>query len=145
MDNRKFIPVENVLNIYDTHRLWYSLMEYYNGYELSTDGYIRSMKHRKKYPFGIMITPKKNKDGTIKNPEDPIFELSNNNNERVQVHHSDLINIVKNQTHAISGYPRYTYIGDANPRNDRRFVKKQQNKQLNDNERKIPKFTIIKE
>lgn len=63
------------MNIYDD-RLWYYIPGF-NGYEVSNDGYVRSMKHWRKYPYGILIKPK-----SINNGE-AIFELSNDNNERI--------------------------------------------------------------
>ena len=61
MGKRKnFIGVEDVLNIFDTNRVWYYIPGF-NGYELSSDGYLRSMKHYRRYPYGILIQPVKRK------------------------------------------------------------------------------------
>ena len=57
-----YTPVEYVLNPYDD-RLWYYIPGF-NGYELSNDYYIRSMKHYRKYPFGILLEPVKKADGS---------------------------------------------------------------------------------
>ena len=50
----KFIPIESVLDINDQNIWWYYIPGF-NGYELSSNGLVRSMKHFKKYPFGILI------------------------------------------------------------------------------------------
>lgn len=142
----KYIAVENVLYIYDMNRVWFHLQGY-NGYELSNDGYIRSMKHHKKYPYGILLQPKKNNKGIVITPDDPVFELSNDQNERVSLHLSELIAIANNDPFKnCSGYPRYTIARDIQSRNDRNFVKKKQRVQPLDNTNKFfPKFNIIKD
>ena len=123
-DSRKYVAVENCLNVSDPSRVW-MYIKGFNGYELSTDNIIRSMKHYKQYPYGILISPKKDKDGNIVHPEDPIFELSDDNNNRKKIALSQLIEIVKN-SESKPGYPRYTWHQDISPRNDRHFVKKEQ-------------------
>lgn len=139
----KFILVENALNIYD-ERLWYYIPGY-NGYEISSDGYIRSMKHYRKYPFGILIQPKKRK-GKVINPQDPIFVLTNNQNERVDIPLSHIIKLAKSNEYTITGYPRRTYQTDIAPRNQRYFIKNKANSQQADKTiTKSPKFTIIRD
>lgn len=135
-----FIPLEQFLNPEDDRLFYY--IPGFNGYEISNDGYIRSMKHYKKYPFGILIQPKKNKNGKVTNPNDPIFELSNNNNERIIIKRSELWNLAFGNKDQIAGYPRRTYITDTSSRNQRIFVKKKPKPQLS-NSIIIPKFTII--
>ena len=140
----RFTLVEDVMNVYDENRLWYYL-EGYNGYELSNDNYIRSMKHYKKYPFGILIQPKKNKSGDIISPEDPIYEMSNNNNERCTLHLSEIRYIAQHPKYQVTGYPRKTYNLDISSRNQRCFIKKKQSTPPGFNtEHFSPKFTIIK-
>ena len=46
---RKYTPVENCLNIYEP-RYWFYIPGF-NGYELSNDGFVRSMKHYRRYPY----------------------------------------------------------------------------------------------
>ena len=123
-DYRKYAAVENYLNVADPNRLWMPICGY-NGYEISTDHIIRSMKHYKQYPYGILITPKKDKNGNVIHPENPTFELSDDNNNRKTISLSDILEIVKN-IKQIPGYPRYTWQQDISPRNDRHFVKKEQ-------------------
>lgn len=151
-DSRRYIPVEAVLPIY-CDRLWYYIPGF-NGYEISNDGYVRSMKHYRAYPFGILIQPKKDKDGNIIDPEDPIFELSDNNNERHAIHRSQLIYLSKNNKLIVNGYPRSTIITDRSSRNDRHFVVR---KGKGDQDLKLPntnynkdtthyvKFTIVQD
>lgn len=61
----KFTLVEDILGVYND-RVWYYIL-HYNGYEISNDGYIRSMKHYRKYPFGLLIEPKKDRKGNTTN------------------------------------------------------------------------------
>lgn len=124
-DYRKYAAVENFFNPFDSSRLWMAITGY-NGYELSNDHYVRSMKHYRQYPYGLLITPKKDKNGEILHPEDPIFELSDNNNNRCNLKLSEIINIVNKNKNNMPGYPRYTWQQDISPRNDRHFVKKEQ-------------------
>lgn len=139
-----FTLVEDVLGI-DNDRLWYWL-EGFNGYEVSNDGYVRSMKHYHKYPFGLLIQPKKDKKGNIIHPEDPTYELSNNNNERVAIKLSQLLYIARNTKYHMTGYPRKTCITDIAPRNQRIFIKKQiKTLPSFNNEPYYPKYRIIEE
>ena len=136
-----FILVENVLNVWDDNRLWFYIPGF-NGYEVSNDGFLRSMKHYKRYHFGILIQPKKNRKGQIINPEDPMYELSNNDNERVNLRLSQIQYLARTNNRQITGYPRKTYISDSNPRNSRIFIKKDIN---HNKELFFPKFNIIHE
>ena len=140
----KLTLVEDVLNLSDD-RYWFYIPGY-NGYEVSNDKYIRSMKHYKKYPFGILIQPKKDKKGQIIHPNDPIYELSNNQNERVSIHLSEIIHLSKTNEYHITGYPRRTCITDISPRNQRYFIKNKSKQSQADKINIIfPKFTIIPE
>lgn len=138
MNTRKFTPIESYLNIADPNRLW-MYIKGYNGYELSNDGFVRSMKHYIQYPYGILITPKKDKDGKVLHPEDPIFELSDDNNNRKKLSLSQITEIVKNSEDK-PGYPRFTWQQDISPRNDRHFVKKEQKYAPLDNEVRYSAF-----
>lgn len=133
--SKKYTPIEDVLNIYEP-RYWYYIPGF-NGYEISNDSLIRSMKHKFKYPYGILIKPIKEKS----NSQDLLFELSNNDNERKKIRLSEIIHLAQTNPYVVSGYPKPTYIGDGNPRNDRHFVKKKQVPVL-DNTRFMPKFTV---
>ena len=141
-DSRKYVGIEQVLNIYEPSRVWYYIPGY-NGYEVSNDGYLRSMKHYRRYPYGIMINPIKMKDGSIRCPQDPIFELSDNNNERQRIHLSQLMHLALTNPYTVSGYPRATIITDTSSRNDRHFVKKSIKIPPIDNTAHYAKFTII--
>lgn len=68
------IPIETIINIYDTSILWSDLGPQYKGYQLSNTGIIRSMKFPKKYPYGILL-----------NTKDNIAKLSNSLNQTEQV------------------------------------------------------------
>lgn len=135
----KFIPIESVLDINDQNIWWYYIPGF-NGYELSSNGLVRSMKHFKKYPFGILI---KTRDKV--RSEDPSFELSDNNNERVIIRLSQLQHLARTNPYAVQGYPRRTICTDIAPRNMRAFIKKQIKVQPLDNTTRFPKFTVIDE
>lgn len=136
----KFIPVEDVLDVNDPNRWWFYIPGF-NGYEISNDGYIRSMKHFMKYPYGILIKKKKD-HGT-----DPSYELSDNNNERKVIRLSQIQYLAKTNPYAVSGYPRRTNISDIASRNQRCFVKNsiQTVPVDKDNMLYYPKFTVIDE
>lgn len=139
---KRFTLVEEVLDV-NADRYWYYIPGF-NGYEISNDGYIRSMKHYKKYPFGLLIQPKKNRDGII-HPEDPIYELSNNNNERTSVNFSKIRNLAETNKYHITGYPRRTNIIDIASRNQRCCIKQKQVPSQIDKTLIYPKFTIIED
>lgn len=105
---RRYCAIEEVLNVYEP-RSWYSIPGY-RGYEVSNDHYVRSMKHFKKYPFGIMITPKN------KGSNNPIFTLSNDNDVRISISLSEIIDLVNNNPIEV-GYPRATIITNRSSRN----------------------------
>ena len=128
-----FIEVADVLG-FDPQRLWYYI-EGFNGYEISNDGYIRSMKHYKKYPTGMLIRPK-TKDGQT-------FELSDDYNRRIKISKSELWNIAMNSKYVQAGYPRSTHISDNASRNIKAFLPPQP--KYEGRTGIIPKFTIIKE
>lgn len=135
----KFVGVEQVLNIND-NRLWYYIPGF-NGYEISNDNFIRSMKHFKKYPYGILIRAKRDINGNIIHPENPIYELSNNNNKRISLHLSDIINLAQTNQQIVQGYPRRTYQTDISSRNQRCTI---QRDIVNNKEVRHVKFTINK-
>ena len=132
----KPVPVESFLDIRDQNRWWFYIPGF-NGYEISNDGYVRSMKHFKRYPFGMLIRPK-----ARANENDPTFELTNNDNERVAVRLSQLSYLAKNNPYGVSGFPRLTCITDIAPRNQRAFIKKKITTPPVDNTARYPKFTI---
>lgn len=127
----RFIEVKDVLGL-NNERLWFYINNF-NGYEVSLDGYLRSMKHWKQYPTGILLKPVQTKsDGT------QIFELSNDNNERVRITIPELLDIALSDAYKHSGYPRKTIVADMSSRNIRAFI--------TDKEHCImPQFTVKKE
>ena len=54
MKPRIVYPTETVVNIYDPNILWYKINDF-PGYEISNNGYLRSFKSSKKYPYGIIL------------------------------------------------------------------------------------------
>lgn len=131
-----YTPVESVLDPNDPNRLWYYI-DGFNGYEISNDGYLRSMKHYRRYPFGILLVPKKNNMAEI----DPTFELSDNHNVRQVMHRSELMQIAMNPTRAVAGYPRRTCITDRFSRNEKINTKPKKPKRNLDEVVGIPDFT----
>lgn len=114
----KLIPIQNILNIYDYSRQW-MFIPGFNGYEISNDCYIRSMKHYRKYPFGVLINPMRDKRN--KNTDDPLYELSDNDNNRKRIRLSEIKELVLNNKTKAVGYPRATMVGSNSGRN--KFVK----------------------
>lgn len=154
--SRRFIAVEDVLDIFDNNRYWYYIPNF-NGYEVSNDGYLRSMKHFRKYPYGIIIKPV-DRDG-YKGSCDPLYEISDDNNNRQRIRLSQLMHLAVTSQYAVRGYPRSTIVSNSSARN--KFVqdsngayKKVYNgpgckKSLNippmDNTAHYAKFTIIQD
>lgn len=122
MYTKKFCQVEAVIDINDPNIWWWSIPGF-RGYEISNNGYVRSMKHFNKYPYGILITPKKSRDGKILHPEDPTYELSDNNNERKCITYSQMVHLVKTNINQMPGYPRRTIVTNRSSRTQRIFVK----------------------
>lgn len=140
----KFIAVEDVIDINDPYTFWFYIPGY-NGYEVSNTLYVRSMKHFNKYPYGMLIQPKKDREGNIINPKDPTFELSNNQNERTAIKLSQIVHLAKTNPYAVFGYPRKTIWTDIASRNMRCFLKKQIPSVQLDTTKRFPKFTVIDE
>lgn len=117
MGKSKYTPVESVLNIYD-ERWWYYIPGF-NGYEVSNDGYVRSMKHYRIYPYGILI--QKVKREPYGSYQDPVYELSDDNNKRHRIRLSQIIHLAMTNQFSVAGYPRATIITDSGSRN--KYVK----------------------
>lgn len=81
----KVFPTESVVNIYDRNILWYSIPGF-PGYQISTNGYLRSFKSAKKYPYGIILEYY-HKDGQY-------FNISDVNNSRYKLSIEDIWFIV---------------------------------------------------
>ena len=117
---RRFTAVESVMDIHDRSRVWYYIPGF-NGYEVSNDGYIRSMKHYLRYPYGILISP------VTREPYgsscDPLFEISDDNNIRRRIRLSQLIHLAMTSNYRAAGYPRHTIITDPTSRN--KYIKNQ--------------------
>lgn len=122
----QFTPIQNYINPYDTTIWWYYIPGF-NGYEISNTGIVRSMKHYRKYPFGILIRPKETNDPIdlfTKYYEDLSYELSDNNNERRVMKRSELLYMASKNPYHVQGYPRRTVVTNIAPRNQRCFVQK---------------------
>ena len=125
--NSNMIPVEKYINPYDRNVIWYYIPGF-NGYEICNFGIVRSMKHFKKYPFGILIKPKEINDVVelfVKPFGDLTYELSDNNNKRQIVKASKLKYLAATNPYTVRGYPRPTMVTDIGSRNKRCFVQRQ--------------------
>lgn len=138
MAKNNFAAVEDFLNIFDMNRYWFYIPGY-NGYEVSNDGYLRSMKHYVKYPYGILIRPIKREP--YGSSTDPTFELSDNNNVRRKIRLSQLIHLAATNQFYVPGYPRGTIITNTMPRNDINAIRMQQ--PIIDGTMRYAKFTIV--
>lgn len=122
----QFIPVENFIDPLDQNIWWYYIPGF-NGYEISNTGIVRSMKHYRKYKFGILIKPKEinNIIELFTVPYSELtYELSDNNNERKVIKRSELQYLASSNPYHVQGYPRRTIITDIAPRNQRIFIQK---------------------
>ena len=126
------VPVEVAIPIHTTDRVWYYIPGF-NGYEISNDGLVRSMKLWRKFAFGIIVKP------NIKLQTDNIFTASFSmvgaNGKRTSVDLNTIYELAMSNPYAVSGYPRYTYNTDQHSRNKSMFIQ-------NDTYQ-IPKFSVI--
>ncbi len=131
MSKGKFVEVAKVLPLQDDRR-WYYIPGF-NGYEISNDGYVRSMKHWKKYPTGLLIQSKKD-----------VFELSNDNCERVRISRDEIMKLAMEHAEEYTkrSYPRPTYVCDYTSRNKRCFRPPKEKPRESDHYI-TPKFTVI--
>ena len=91
--NNGKIPVDAVMNIWSDARLWANIPGF-NGYQLSDDYIVRSFKFKRIYPYGTIVTPKKEyKD----KPLDNVYELSDNDNMRIEITAFELGKLVHSQ------------------------------------------------
>lgn len=127
---KEITGIETILPVNEPGILWYSIPGF-NGYEISNGCIVRSMKNYKKYPYGMLISPK----GKAENPS---FTLSNDNGERVTIKLSEIMKIVSETYNKIPGYPRHTWEYDISGRDKRYLIKGKKNENLI-----TPKFTII--
>lgn len=140
MKRSSYIPIESVFNIETDSQLWYYIPGF-NGYEISNLGNIRSMKHFNQYPYGLLIRCKMNNKG------ERIFELSNDQNERVRISDKELWNLAMNNPYTMPYYPRATCVSTMDSRNNRIFIKRNKTKYKKkdsiSNETFFPHFTVI--
>lgn len=123
-----FAPIQNYIDPNNSSILWYYIPGF-NGYEISNTGIIRSMKHYKKYPFGMLIRPREVNDPIelfTKQFNDLTYELSDNNNKRQIMKRSTLLNLAINNQYHVQGYPRTTIVTDIAPRNIRCFIQREE-------------------
>lgn len=106
------IPIQQAFDPYNDNQQWYYIPGF-NGYELSNYGNVRSMKNFNKYPFGTLCREKNGK-----------YELSTNDNVRVNVTKSELIRLASTEetVRVIYGFPRPTFYRDIGSRNQRKFI-----------------------
>ena len=104
-----YTRVEDYIDINDTSIKWYDIPGY-NGYQLSTNGYVRSLKHFKKYPFGILI---KHRNGK--------FTITNSNNEKSTISYNEIKDLVMNDKYTLS-FPKDTTTTTFDSRNKSCFI-----------------------
>lgn len=91
--NNGKIPIDYIVDIYDNRRQWAAIPGFF-GYQISNDYLIRSYKYKSKYPFGILVVPKRK---SKKDPMNAIYEISDNDNMRIEISLADILNLVNSQ------------------------------------------------
>ena len=124
--------VEEYLDINDS-RVWFDIPGY-NGYQMSQDGFVRSMKHYKKYPYGILLTPTKVTGNTA------VYSLTNSQNKRVNINSIEINKLIMEDDRSLS-YPHRTSEVYTSSRNQRCTITPSLIQSSNNLYH--PKFTII--
>lgn len=119
--------IENVLDVNDESLLWYNIPGY-NGYQVSNTNIVRSMKHYKKYSYGILL---KSNNG--------LYQLSNSQNQRVTISLKEILELVNNDERSKS-YPYHTYQQPNGTRNQKCTIHRTNTIST---ESFVPKFTIV--
>ena len=144
------IPIEEIFDPYNDDQLWYPILNF-NGYEVSDYGNVRSLKNFNRYPFGTFCRYKINKQGKI------IYELSNNNNERIVISLDEILELSAKlvNNYGIYNYPRATCYINTQSRNKRMFIDFQKVSKNRKSKRKpvpirkeetfFPSFTVIED
>lgn len=144
------IPIEEIFDPYNDDQLWYPILNF-NGYEVSNYGNVRSLKNFNRYPFGTFCRYKINKKSEI------IYELSTNNNERVSISLTEILELSEKmmRSYPMNNYPRYTCYVDNQSRNKRMFINFQKVSKNHKSKRKpvpirkeetfFPSFTVIQD
>lgn len=99
-----YTRVEDYIDLNDKSIKWYDIPGF-NGYQLSTTGHIRSLKHFKKYPFGMLI---KHQNG--------YFTLTDCNNKRTRISYNKICELVNSDEHSLA-YPMDTINTSHSSRN----------------------------
>ena len=86
---KKYTPVEEALPC-DMNRIWYQIPGF-PGYELSSDGFLRSMKHFKRYPYGLLLQP-----SISKRTKKVKYTLTNYMNVRQTLGLDEILALIKN-------------------------------------------------
>lgn len=110
----KPVAVESVFDLNTDSQMWYNIPGY-NGYEISDQGYVRSMKNFRKYPYGMLIRPKVTKHG------DTYFELSDDFNRRQRLSVEEIWDLAMKNPYKNNSYPRSTWVTDNQSRNPLAF------------------------
>lgn len=101
------IPVEYFVNISDPTIMWFRIPGF-PGYEISSNGFVRSFKQRKKYKYGNLIKCNKDK-----------FILSNDNNQRIELSAKEIWTIIYASGNPI---PIHTWEVENKSRNPRMTI-----------------------
>ena len=104
-----YTRVEDCIDLNDKSIKWYNIPGY-NGYQVSNNGFVRSLKHFRKYPFGIII---RHRNG--------LFSLTNSNNKRETIRYKNILELVENDSYSMS-YPYDTNEVNYTSRNPKWLV-----------------------
>lgn len=130
---RSCVRVESVLDVADQRRIWYNI-EGFNGYQISNDLWLRSMKMKHEYPFGILIRPSLIRSDRV------AFNLTNSAGQHVTITLDKLMEIVEKSNYITSVHSN-EFI--PNGRNAIRVGLKGSPTGIEDPRAFMPKFTII--
>ena len=132
--NNGKIPIDQLWNIHDNGYFeWYDIPGF-NGYQISchigsNDHFIRSYKYKNQYPYGILLLPK-NHDPLNPDLEKVIYQLTDNDNMRINISVKDIIELVKNN-HLYPHSTAFMYHKLQSTRNSRIFINQDPEKTSN--------------
>lgn len=122
--NNGKIPIDQLWNIHDNGFFEWWDIPGFNGYQMSCEKnsnvhFIRSFKY-KQYPYGILLLPR-NHDPLNPNLEKVIYQLSDNDNMRINISVKDIYELVKNN-HRYPYPTSHAYHFFKPSRNSRIFI-----------------------
>ena len=120
--NNGKIPIDQLWNVHDNGYFEWWDIPGFNGYQVSlckdnNDHFIRSYKY-KQYLYGILLLPR-NHDPLNPDIDKIIYQLTDNDNMRINISMKDIIELVRNN-HTFP-YPT-SHIQSKSPRNRRLWI-----------------------